>query len=177
MVRNRQFSQAECKPVHERGRRKPVGSRVLWHKLTRINGEAGLQAEVTSFVPVTDDPIELMKVKLTNVGEQTLKLTPTAAIPLYGRSADDLRDHRHVTSLLHRIFVHRKGIEVQPALSFDERVTVSIMYPVCWVRKRTVRSRSVIFRCLKNLLGKAARSIGQRRSLPISKRWRKQETP
>ncbi|MBU5344920.1 GH36-type glycosyl hydrolase domain-containing protein [Paenibacillus lautus] len=93
----------------------------LWHKLTRINGEAGLQAEVTSFVPVTDDQIELMKVKLTNVGEQTLKLTPTAAIPLYGRSADDLRDHRHVTSLLHRIFVHRKGIEVQPALSFDER--------------------------------------------------------
>lgn len=93
----------------------------LWHKLTRINGEAGLQAEVTSFVPVTDDQVELMKVKLTNVGEQTLKLTPTAAIPLYGRSADDLRDHRHVTSLLHRIFVHRKGIEVQPALSFDER--------------------------------------------------------
>ncbi|MCV4233070.1 cellobiose phosphorylase [Virgibacillus sp. LDC1] len=93
----------------------------LWHKLTRMNGEAGLQAEVTSFVPVTDDKIELMKVKLTNVGGQTLKLTPTAAIPLYGRSADDLRDHRHVTSLLHRIFVHRKGIEVQPALSFDER--------------------------------------------------------
>lgn len=93
----------------------------LWHKLTRMNGEAGLQAEVTSFVPVTDDKIELMKVTLTNVGEQTLKLTPTAAIPLYGRSADDLRDHRHVTSLLHRIFVHRKGIEVQPALSFDER--------------------------------------------------------
>lgn len=93
----------------------------LWHKLKRINQETGLQAEVTSFVPVTDDKIELMKVKLTNTSDQPLKLTPTAAIPLYGRSADDLRDHRHVTSLLHRIFVHRKGIEVQPVLSFDER--------------------------------------------------------
>ncbi|GIP05049.1 hypothetical protein J28TS4_34560 [Paenibacillus lautus] len=93
----------------------------LWHKLKRMNGEAGLQTEVTSFVPVTDDQIELMKVTLTNVGQQTLKLTPTAAVPLYGRSADDLRDHRHVTSLLHRIYVHREGVEVQPVLSFDER--------------------------------------------------------
>lgn len=93
----------------------------LWHKLKRSNRGTGLQAEVTNFVPVTDDKIELMKVKLTNTSDRPLKLTPTAAIPLYGRSADDLRDHRHVTSLLHRIFVHPKGIEVQPVLSFDER--------------------------------------------------------
>ncbi|MFD1178454.1 GH36-type glycosyl hydrolase domain-containing protein [Paenibacillus puldeungensis] len=93
----------------------------LWHSLTRENEKLGLKAETISFVPVTDEKIELMQVRLTNTGTKTLKFTPTAAIPLYGRSADDLRDHRHVTSLLHRIFTSAYGIEVQPALSFDER--------------------------------------------------------
>ena len=37
------------------------------------------------------------------------------------RSADNIRDHRHVTSLLHRIETTQYGIEVTPVLSFDER--------------------------------------------------------
>lgn len=93
----------------------------LWHKITRESNRLNLRAEITSFVPVTDDKIELMKVRLTNTGDQELAITPTAAIPLYARSADDLRDHRHVTSLLHRIYTSAYGVEVQPALSFDER--------------------------------------------------------
>ena len=39
----------------------------------------------------------------------------------YGRSADNIRDHRHVTSLLHRTVVKENGIYVTPVLSFDER--------------------------------------------------------
>lgn len=93
----------------------------LWHKLTRNNHDIGLKAETVSFVPVSNDKVELMKVSLTNTGNSPIQLTPTAAIPLYGRSADDLRDHRHVTSLLHRIYPSEYGVEVQPALSFDER--------------------------------------------------------
>lgn len=93
----------------------------LWHKLTRENNEIGLKSETVNFVPVGGDQVELMKVRLTNTGKSPIQLTPTAAVPLYGRSADDLRDHRHVTSLLHRIFTTEHGIEVQPALSFDER--------------------------------------------------------
>ncbi|MDF2924008.1 MAG: cellobiose phosphorylase [Paenibacillaceae bacterium] len=93
----------------------------LWHRVTRTNSGMGLQAEITSFVPVTQDKVELMQVTLTNIGSEPLLLTPTAAIPLYARSADDLRDHRHVTSLLHRVYVSEYGLEVQPALSFDER--------------------------------------------------------
>lgn len=93
----------------------------LWHKITRESANLNLRAESTSFVPVTDDKIELMKVRLTNTGDTELTITPTAAIPLYARSADDLRDHRHVTSLLHRIYTSAHGVEVQPALSFDER--------------------------------------------------------
>ncbi|WP_207952178.1 GH36-type glycosyl hydrolase domain-containing protein [Paenibacillus turpanensis] len=93
----------------------------LWHKITRVNPSIGIQAEIVSFVPMTSDKVELMKVTVTNTGKQMLTLTPTAAIPLYGRSADELRDHRHVTSLLHRIYTSTYGMEVQPALSFDER--------------------------------------------------------
>ncbi|RCX17395.1 glycosyl transferase family 36 [Fontibacillus phaseoli] len=93
----------------------------LWHKVTRDHGAVGLRAETVNFVPVTDDKVELMKVSLTNTGNNPLVITPTASIPIYGRSADDLRDHRHVTSLLHRTFTSKYGVEVQPALSFDER--------------------------------------------------------
>ena len=45
----------------------------------------------------------------------------TSAIPIYGRSADNLRDHRHVTSLLHRIRTTGRGVICKPVLSFDER--------------------------------------------------------
>jgi cellobiose phosphorylase len=105
----------------------------LWHRVTRENERMGLRAEITSFVPATQDKVELMRVSLTNISPESMSLTPTAAIPLYGRSADEQRDHRHVTSLLHRVFVSEYGIEVQPALSFDERghrinaVTYSVM--------------------------------------------------
>jgi cellobiose phosphorylase len=94
---------------------------LLWHKVTRENASIGIKAEITSMVPVTHDKVELMKVAVTNVGQQPLSITPTAAIPLYGRSADELRDHRHVTSLLNRMFTNAYGVEAQPVLSFDER--------------------------------------------------------
>lgn len=94
---------------------------ILWHKSIRTNAVLGLRAEITNFVPANADQVELMQVQLTNSGTQPLTLTPTAAIPLYGRSADNLRDHRHVTSLLHRISTQQHGVLVRPTLSFDER--------------------------------------------------------
>jgi cellobiose phosphorylase len=93
---------------------------LLWQTVQRKHPASGLQAEVTSFVPIGEQHVELMRVTLKNIGNQTLRLTPTAAIPIYARSADNLRDHRHVTSLLHRTICHQKGILVRPTLSFDE---------------------------------------------------------
>lgn len=93
----------------------------LWHKVTRADPRLGLRAEVTSLVPPSDDQVELLKLTLTNTSDRALVVTPTAAIPIYGRSADNLRDHRHVTSLLHRIHTHPHGVLVRPTLSFDER--------------------------------------------------------
>lgn len=93
----------------------------LWHQITRENQALGLKCEVTNLVPANEDRVELMKVKITNTGEREVTLTPTAAIPIYGRSADNLRDHRHVTSLLHRIMTTQYGVVVTPTLIFDER--------------------------------------------------------
>jgi cellobiose phosphorylase len=98
-----------------------LGAGLLWHRVTRENASAGLRSDVLSFVPAGPDRVELMQVSLTNVSGAPLTVTPTAAIPIYGRSADNLRDHRHVTSLLHRIRTVAHGVAVRPTLSFDER--------------------------------------------------------
>ncbi len=92
----------------------------MWQSVIRISQKYGMRAKVTSFVPIGHD-VELMRVELENIGNGKVEFTPIAAIPIYGRSADNIRDHRHVTSLLHRIRTRDEGVTVTPALSFDER--------------------------------------------------------
>ncbi|MBD5552484.1 MAG: cellobiose phosphorylase [Lachnospiraceae bacterium] len=94
---------------------------LLWQCLTRRNDRIGLKAETLSFVPAGREKIEIMQVALTNCGEGDLTFEPIAAIPMYGRSADNVRDHRHVTSLLHRAEVEKYGVKVSPTMTFDER--------------------------------------------------------
>ncbi len=93
----------------------------LWHEIHRRHTKTGLAAETLNFVPASEDTVELMKVTLKNEGREPLGITPIAAIPIYGRSADNLRDHRHVTALLHRTQCHPNGVLVKPTMSFDER--------------------------------------------------------
>lgn len=93
----------------------------LWHAVDRTHENTGLTASVTSFVPANEDYVELMCVRLANQGTEALTLDPIAAVPIYGRSADNLRDHRHVTSLLHRTYCSTYGVFVKPTMSFDER--------------------------------------------------------
>ena len=93
---------------------------LMWQALTRQSEKYQLRAQVTSFVPFGDN-VELMHVELCNMAQTAQTITPIAAIPIYGRSADNIRDHRHVTSLLHRIRTTDYGVYVKPTLSFDER--------------------------------------------------------
>lgn len=93
----------------------------LWHKVMRENSRLGIRSEITSFVPAGADQVELMRVQITNTGTEALAMTPTSALPVYGRSADNVRDHRHVTGLLNRIYTVAAGIEVQLVMTFDER--------------------------------------------------------
>lgn len=93
---------------------------LLWQKITRQNKKIGLKAEITSFIPASDDPAELMLVDITNISTRPIKFTPTAAIPIFGRSAHNLHDHRHVTSLLQRTQKEKFGVVIRPTLLFDE---------------------------------------------------------
>ncbi|MBU1869764.1 MAG: cellobiose phosphorylase, partial [Candidatus Omnitrophica bacterium] len=93
---------------------------LLWQKVTRANKKIGLSAEILSFVPSTGEPVEIMRVSLKNISSKKIQLTPTAAIPIYARSANNIRDHRHVSSLLQRIYLHKFGVISKPTLSFDE---------------------------------------------------------
>lgn len=93
----------------------------LYHKMTRTSREYNLESTVTSFVPNTDDMVEITEFVLKNIGEENMLIQPTSAIPLYGRSADNIRDHRHVTSLLHVMNTNENGLSIKPTLSFDER--------------------------------------------------------
>ena len=86
--------------------------------VTRTN--TMFRLEGVSFIPV-DAMVELHQVTFENLHDKPLKVRVTTAIPLYGRSADNLRDHRHVTSLLNVIDVVDHGIMLKPTLSFDER--------------------------------------------------------
>lgn len=94
---------------------------VLWHSISRKSKELGIESNILSFTPVGDEQVEIMKVDIINIGEEDIQMTATAAIPLYCRSADNIRDHRHVTSLLHRVRTTEQSVQVQPTLTFDER--------------------------------------------------------
>ena len=93
---------------------------LLWQKITRENKKIGLKAEITSFIPVSDDPAELMLVDITNISAKPIKFIATSATPIFGRSAHSLHDHRQVTSLLQRLQKERFGVVVSPTLLFDE---------------------------------------------------------
>ena len=93
----------------------------LWHKLTVKNEQIGIKAETINFTPMNDDKVELMQIKLTNIANKDISFSPVTATMIYGRSADNIRDHRHVTSLLNRMFCNQFGIINKPTLTFDER--------------------------------------------------------
>lgn len=94
---------------------------IMWHKVERESQEIGLKSTITTFVPQSEDKVELTKFEITNITDEPLEITSTVAIPLYARSASNIRDHRHVTSLLHRTYTVKNGIMIYPTLTFDER--------------------------------------------------------
>lgn len=93
----------------------------FWQELERKNKDTGISSTVLSFCPAGNEGVEIMVVTLKNEGDETLEITPVASIPIYGRGADRIRDHRHVTSLLNRTRVTEFGVIMTPSMSFDEK--------------------------------------------------------
>ena len=93
---------------------------LMWQTVERETARYGLQASITSFVPPREN-VEIMAVQITNTGTSPRRVTGVAAVPIYARSADNIRDHRNVTSMLHRIRTGPHGVLVKPTMSFDEK--------------------------------------------------------
>jgi len=91
---------------------------LLYQKLFKRLGP--LDVEILNFVPV-DRAAEVMQVVVRNRSSRPVSVTPTSFIPLYGRSEKNLRDHRHVSSLLNRIGLDKYGIFLKPTMIFDEK--------------------------------------------------------
>ena len=91
----------------------------LYHKITRETGD--FSCVIESFVPFENSYQELHRVRIKNTGTEELTLKPVVSIPMFSRSADNLRDHRHVTALLNKAELVENGIINQPTFSFDER--------------------------------------------------------
>lgn len=92
----------------------------MWHTLERSSSTLAVETQITSFIPVADN-VEIMYITVRNLSDTPKELIPYAAIPIYGRSADNIRDHRNVTSMLHRIRTDSHGVLVRPTMSFDEK--------------------------------------------------------
>ncbi len=95
-----------------------VGGGFLYH--TTAKNTAGLALETLAFVP-SDTPVEVMRTTITNKSRKPLTITSTAFIPLYGRAERNLRDHRHVSSLLNRLELADGLIVLKPTMVFDEK--------------------------------------------------------
>ncbi|PKK93032.1 MAG: cellobiose phosphorylase [Tenericutes bacterium HGW-Tenericutes-6] len=91
---------------------------LLYQKVIRHNKHHRI--ETVSYIPL-DQTVELHEIEYTNITKNDQTIIVKTAVPIYGRSADNLRDHRHVTSLLNRIYTHDFGVYTHPTLSFDER--------------------------------------------------------
>lgn len=92
----------------------------MWHTLKRVSKSFQLETTVTTFLP-RDSNVEIQYITVHNLSNRAQHLTAYGAIPIYGRSADNIRDHRNVTSMLHRIRTTENGVLVQPTMSFDEK--------------------------------------------------------
>ncbi len=93
-----------------------------WFRLVRNDAAERFVVSATLWCPADlDEKVEVMQIEVTNTSRRTLSFVPYAAIPLFARSADNLRDHRHVTALLHRVALNAHGVTVCPTMTFDER--------------------------------------------------------
>ncbi len=88
--------------------------------LIRKHHSLPIEAEISLFVPHSRDQVELWKVKLRNTGSEDIRYTPFVAVPLFGRHADNIRDHRQVTSMFQYTTRLDHGVRLKPSIVHDE---------------------------------------------------------
>lgn len=98
-----------------------VEAGLLWHRTNRRSADGSFETEMLTFCPSGTETLELCRILVRNLGSEPLDISVLTVFPLYGRSADALRDHRHVTSLLNRVQAVDSGVHLVPTMTFDER--------------------------------------------------------
>ncbi len=88
--------------------------------LKRAHKNLSLDVEIVITVPHTKDKVELWKVTVHNSGHNPCRFTPFLAVPMFGRHADNLRDHRQVTSMFQIVTRTDSGVSIKPTIVHDE---------------------------------------------------------
>ncbi len=86
----------------------------------REHKDLKIASRITVFIPESKDFVELMLLELENKSEQPMVFDFTYALPVYGRHADNFRDHRQVTTMFQRNFVEKYGVRIKPNMVHDE---------------------------------------------------------
>ncbi len=93
-----------------------------WFSLSKKDPEGRFTVRATLWCPADlKEKVELFRIEVANHTRKSLRLIPYAAIPVFARSADNVRDHRHVSALLHRVQLSAFGVDACPTMTFDER--------------------------------------------------------
>jgi len=88
--------------------------------LTRKHPVLPLEISICVTVPAAPHQVELWKIGVKNTGSRNIQFTPFAALPMFGRHADNLRDHRQVTSMFQRCYKEEAGLRIKPTIVHDE---------------------------------------------------------
>jgi len=97
-----------------------VEAGIGWFAATRTNKNLGLKVKATAFVPASEEFVEVVMMEVENYARKRVTFVPTYATPIFGRSADNLRDHRHVTTMFSEIGYHKHGVVVKARIHHDE---------------------------------------------------------
>ncbi len=86
----------------------------------RENKALGLKASTKTFVPINEDMVEVILVEIENTSDQPIEIQGAFAMPVFARHADNLRDHRQVTTMFQENHVEEQGVRVKPRIVHDE---------------------------------------------------------
>lgn len=88
--------------------------------LTRSNKDLKISTTLRVFIPSTHDKVELIIIEVENQDTKAKTLDVTYSIPLFGRHADNFRDHRQVTTMFQRVFKESHGVRIKANIVHDE---------------------------------------------------------
>lgn len=91
-----------------------------WFSLIRESKSYHIRSEMTVFVPSGDDPVEIVRAAVENTGPAEMEIAAYYAVPLYGRSTANLRDHRDVSTLCNRLVPNPHGVVLHPIMIHNE---------------------------------------------------------